>query len=223
MHRRLREKRLAALAALDDPIRMALRDFVARSPNPVSREQAAAEFGLPRSTAAFHLDRLVAVGLLRVTYRRLSGRTGPGAGRPAKLYEPSGDEVAVSVPDRQYDLTAHVLAETIEESSRTGEPADAVVARVAEGVGRSIGAAAGSLREALDRNGFEPRMSAGGSIALGNCPFRKLAQEYRDLVCGMNLALLTGIAAGCGDNDHVMVPDPDAGHCCVRVDPSPWH
>jgi predicted ArsR family transcriptional regulator len=74
------------VAVLADPVRRSLYSHVAAQPEPVGRDAAAATAGISRSLAAFHLDRLVEAGLLAVTYRRLSGRTGPGAGRPAKLY-----------------------------------------------------------------------------------------------------------------------------------------
>jgi predicted ArsR family transcriptional regulator len=63
--------------------------------------------GLPRATAAFHLDRLVEEDLLDVSYQR---RTGPGAGRPAKLYRRSPHQVAVSLPQRRYDLAGQLLS-----------------------------------------------------------------------------------------------------------------
>ncbi|MDQ3641298.1 MAG: helix-turn-helix domain-containing protein, partial [Actinomycetota bacterium] len=77
---------LAALAALGDPLRRRLYRFVGGQDHPVGRDEAAAGVGISRSTAAFHLDRLVDDGLLDAEFRRLTGRRGPGAGRPAKLY-----------------------------------------------------------------------------------------------------------------------------------------
>src|SRR5687767_12295746 len=98
---RPRPDRIAALAALDDPTRRAVFDFVARSRVAVSRDAAAEAVGVSRRMAAFHLDRLADHGLLTVEYRRPAGRSGPGAGRPAKLYRRAAGEVAVSVPERQ--------------------------------------------------------------------------------------------------------------------------
>lgn len=212
-------ERVAALSALDDPTRMALRDYIAHAGGPVSRDQAAAALKLPRSTAAFHLDKLVDAGLLEATFRRLTGRTGPGSGRPAKLYQTCTAEVTVTVPERQYDLAARLLAEAIEESGRTGETPQATLPRVASAAGRSIGESAGTLRRALEDNGFEPRDTPDGSIVLGNCPFHRLAQQHTELVCSLNMELLRGVAVGCGDCQHRLVSDPGPGRCCVRVDP----
>ena len=79
-----REAQISAVAALDEPTRRRLYDYVVRQREPVSRDDAAAAVELPRTTAAFHLDRLVDEGLLDVVFQRLTGRTGPGAGaRPS--------------------------------------------------------------------------------------------------------------------------------------------
>src|SRR4051794_14547108 len=85
-----RSAQVAAVAALAEPTRRRLYEYVVRRPHPVSRDDVAGALGVPRPTAAFHLDRLVSDGLLDVHYERRTGRTGPGAGRPAKLYRRSG-------------------------------------------------------------------------------------------------------------------------------------
>src|SRR5215218_1329714 len=101
---------LDRLAALAEPVRRRLYQFVVAQGEPVDRDAAAAGAGIGRPLAAFHLDRLAEAGLLDVTYRRRSGRTGPGAGRPAKFYGPADHEFSVSVPPRQYDLAAEIFA-----------------------------------------------------------------------------------------------------------------
>ena len=108
--------RVTKLGALADPVRRALYRFVADQPGAVSRDQAADGIDVPRHTAKFHLDRLVDEGLLVTEFRRLTGRSGPGAGRPAKLYRRSRKEVAVSLPSRRYDLAGDVLADAVERS-----------------------------------------------------------------------------------------------------------
>ena len=221
MQQRSRVERVAAVAALDDPVRRALYDHVAASDEPVGREAAAAALELPRSTVAFHLDRLAAEGLLAVEYRRLGGRTGPGAGRPSKLYRRPDVEIAVSLPERHYELAAELLAAAVDESSHTGRSVIEALATSAAEAGRAIGASAGSLWDALDAYGFEPRADDDGSWVLGNCPFHRLARQHTNLVCGANLDLLRGVAVGAGDNEHTMVLDPAPGRCCVRVVPEP--
>lgn len=216
---RSRSERVAAVAALDDPVRRALYDHVAASEFAVGRDAAAAAMGLSRSTVAFHLDRLAAEGLLAVEYRRLGGRTGPGAGRPAKLYRRPDTELVVSVPERHYNLAAELLAGAVEESTCTGRPVHEVLTVMARAAGREIGARAGSVRAALDDYGFEPRGCPDGGMVLHNCPFHRLARQFTELVCGLNLELLRGVADGAGDDERKMVLDPAPGRCCVRVAP----
>ena len=120
--------RLAAVASLGDESRRRLFDFVASAADAVGRDDAAQAVGLARSTASFHLDRLVKDGLLAVEFRKLGGREGPGSGRPAKLYRAAVDEVAASVPDRHYDLAAELLVSAIEDAtSDGGSPREALL------------------------------------------------------------------------------------------------
>src|SRR5262245_20038599 len=117
---RSRSNRIATVAALDDPVRRAVFDFVARSASAVSRDATAEELGLSRRVAAMHLDRLADAGLLSVEYRRLHDRSGPGAGRPSKLYRRAAEEVDVSVPARQYELIGELFVGAAAESLETG-------------------------------------------------------------------------------------------------------
>src|SRR5439155_17253472 len=110
---------IAGVASLAEPQRRALYRFVVSRGDAVSKDEAAAAMGVARSVAAFHLDRLVADGLLTTEFRRLTGRQGPGAGRPAKLYRRAEREVAVSLPARQYDLAAALLAAAVDDATRT--------------------------------------------------------------------------------------------------------
>ncbi|WP_433272211.1 helix-turn-helix transcriptional regulator [Actinosynnema sp. CS-041913] len=134
-----RTSHVSAVAALDEPTRRRLYDFVVRHPAPVSREEAAEAVGIPRTTVAFHLDRLVAEGLLEVVHERRTGRTGPGAGRPSKLYRRSAEQIAVSLPDRRYELAGHLLADALSEAEGTGEPPRAVLHRRARELGKDLG------------------------------------------------------------------------------------
>ena len=217
MTERTREEQVLAVAAISDPLRRRLFDFVSRSDDPVGRDEAASALGMARSTAAFHLDRLVAEGALSVEYKRLSGCTGPGSGRPAKLYRQTSGEIAVSIPDRRYELVGDVLAAAVSESSRTGEPVQKVLTRVSITTGREMGAESGSLEAMLESTGYEPRSDGAGGIILTNCPFHRLATNHTDVVCTANLGLLQGAAEGVGDHSHDILFDPTEGHCCVRA------
>lgn len=222
-----REAQISAIAALDEPTRRRLYDYVVRQPAPVSRDDAAAILELPRTTVAFHLDRLVDEDLLDVIYERRTGRTGPGAGRPAKLYQRSQHHVAVSLPQRRYDLAGQLLSSALEAAERSGSSPRALLDQRAYQLGKELGETArdadadrSTALQVLEAYGFEPRIEA-GEIALANCPFHTLAQAYTELVCGMNLRLLEGLLDGLGHTCLTARLDPIPPHCCVRLAPIP--
>lgn len=204
-------------AVIGDPARRALFDLVRHSREPVSRDVAAAATGLPRSTAAAHLDRLVDEGLLEVEYRRLSGRSGPGAGRPSKLYRSTGRELELTVPPREYALAGNLLAAAIEESDRSGASAREALEHIARREGRELGERAGDLESALSTCGYEPEHDDEGGMRLRNCPFHRLAARHTELICHANLALLEGVAEGAGDTLHDVAFAPGETECCVRL------
>jgi predicted ArsR family transcriptional regulator len=208
---------LDRVAALAEPVRRRLYEVVARAGEPVDRDRAAAEAGVARPLAAFHLDRLVAAGLLGVTFRRRSGRTGPGAGRPAKFYlRPADQDVSVQLPPRSYDVAAEILATGVERAAK----ARSAVLDVARERGREMGEqamerGAHELLPLLESQGYEPFEDADGVVRLRNCPFHSLVDEHRDLTCAMNLALLGGEASAVRDAGYRPVSDPREGLCCV--------
>lgn len=212
-----RDQQLAAIASIQDPSRRALFDFVGRSRAPVGRDEAAAATGLPRATAAFHLDRLVKSGLLTTTFARRTGRTGPGSGRPAKLYSRTASEVWIAVPDRHYDLAGDLLASAIEASVLSGEAVGDALTSVARARGRLLGEQAGSMSAVLDQLGYEPLPDGAGRVILANCPFHRLAEDHRNTVCSANLALLQGTAEATTDAGPAVQFDPGAGRCCVSL------
>ena len=216
------DQRIGAIAALDQPLRRDLHRLLATSGDWTSRDDAAAALGVPRSVAAFHLDKLAEAGVVEVRYERTTGRTGPGAGRPAKLYRVGDGELAASVPERRYDLAGSLLASAVAESARTAAPVAECLHEVAGATGREVGASArdddGELVDVLADHGYEPEVGADGEIALANCPFHRLAEEHRDLVCTMNLDFLTGLLDGLGPERRLTARlEPSPGHCCVRI------
>jgi predicted ArsR family transcriptional regulator len=205
------------VATLQDPVRRRLFEYVRGRGEAVGREEAAEAVGIGRSLAAYHLDKLADQGLLRTDYRRPPGRTGPGAGRPAKLYAPVEQEVAVSVPARDYEFAARLMADAAEADSTGG--AETALHRVAREQGRESGRplADNDLEAALRERGYEPYRDEYGAIRLRNCPFHRLAQEHRDLVCGMNHAFLQGLLEGLQRDDLEGRLDPQPGRCCVVI------
>jgi predicted ArsR family transcriptional regulator len=217
------ETDLDAIGLLQDPARRSLYAFVVAQGREVSRNEAAEAVGLQRTLAAFHLDRLASAGLLDVAYRRLTERSGPGAGRPAKLYRRPAAERAVSLPPRDYGRAANVFAEAIERSGAetalydaAREQGAAAGAALAQSTG-TPGLTLGDLQRDLAERGYEPYQSE-SSLRLRNCPFHTVAQEFPVVVCGMNLALLEGLVAGSGlAETHAARLDPRPGECCVVI------
>jgi predicted ArsR family transcriptional regulator len=221
-----REQDLAAIGLLEEPVRRRLYDWVSGQQKPVGRDSAAAAVGITRALAAFHLDRLAEAGLLETGYQRLSGRTGPGAGRPARVYSRGKRQISVSLPGRRYELAADLFATALEKIVSATPPADLhdAAADVGAGLGRSGEGRRGStkrLLNVLQNNGYEPVTDDAGVIRLRNCPFDALVDEHRPLVCGTNLALAEGIAEGTGTRQYTPVIDRQPGYCCVAFVRSP--
>jgi predicted ArsR family transcriptional regulator len=224
------DDRVNGIAALGEPVRRSLYKYVVGESGPVSRDQAASGAGVARHTAKFHLDKLVDDGLLEVEFSRPPGRRGPGAGRPTKFYKRAAREVAVSLPERHYELAGRLLARAIIDAERDGAPVNDTLRDAARDVGRGLGnqarrlagprAGRAALVEAstdvLTECGYEPRTDAEG-VTLANCPFHVLAQEYTELVCGMNLDLMNGLVEGLERAPFTACLDPAPGRCCVRL------
>jgi predicted ArsR family transcriptional regulator len=217
---------LESVSSLDDPVRRRLYEYVSWQSAPVGRDEAAAAAGIGRALAVYHLDKLVESGLLAASYRRPPGRSGPGAGRPAKVYARSDREFAVSVPPREYELAARLLVHVVESDS-SGQSRVAL-SQAARQLGTELGEAfraqdancgAGcrNLEVLLSGHGFEPRRGQDGTIRLQNCPFHHLAQQHRDVICGMNLALIEGLVAGLRLSELRAALDPKPGNCCVAI------
>jgi predicted ArsR family transcriptional regulator len=199
---------LDALASLADRVRRQAYRLVADGTAPVGRDEVAEALGIGRTLAAFHLDKLVAAGLLETSYARRSGKSGPGAGRPAKLYRVAAAERAVSVPPRAYRTAAEMLAEALERAG-----AEEVLYEVAQRHGRAAGAGA-EVIELLSAHGYAPVFDSPERIELRNCPFHRLAEQFPPVICGMNLAMIGGLLAG---GEWVARMDPAPGRCCVTA------
>lgn len=206
---------VARLSSLDDPVRRRLYEYVASCDEPVGRDDAAAAVGIGRTLAAYHLDKLADAGLLTVSYSRSVGRSGPGAGRPAKRYLRTQQDVSVSVPPRRYELLAKLFADAIDtDDSGIVRP---TVATAAHKAGQASASESTGLLNALSGCGYEPARIAAGEIELRNCPFHQLAHQYTELVCGLNLQLIQGMLEAVGDRPQRAVLAPREGRCCVVV------
>ncbi|MFE6459515.1 helix-turn-helix transcriptional regulator [Streptomyces cinereoruber] len=221
---------IEAIAALQDPVRRRLYEYVAAQGREVGRNEAAEATGVARTLAAHHLDRLTEAGLLDSGSRRLTGRSGPGAGRPAKVYTRARAERSVSLPARDYRTAAELLAEAAEQAGL-----DAGLRAAAHRRGEALrgpAAPCGGLEEAMEvlaARGYEPHLEAVGGaeeeagagervVRMRNCPFHAVAERFPPLVCGMNLALLEGLLGADGPVRARM--DARPGECCVVVEAS---
>jgi predicted ArsR family transcriptional regulator len=222
------EDALEAFGCLADDNRRRMYLFIREKGRPVGRDEAAETIGISRKLAAFHLDKLVEKGLLKAHYVRLSDKRGPGAGRPSKVYEPTGSEMAVSIPSRSYDVAAKILIEAIQHAG----PRSATVPESAREEGFELGhrvrtdrrlRSPGDKRtlelsqEILYDRGYEPYRDQQGDVRLRNCPFHELAQQSVEIVCGLNQAFIDGFLKGLGNESVKAVLDPQPGQCCVRL------
>ena len=224
------ERDLEAVAALEDHVRGTLYRIIREAGRPVTREEAATKAGVSRKLAAFHLEKLLSLGLLEAKYAHPAGRRGR-PGRTPKVYVVADREFTVSVPTRRYDVLGEVLLDALERTNDDGKAAQETLAAASRrgkaagdlirqekrlgrvGPERTLAAAAEFLAEA----GFEPERPDGRTVTLRNCPFRALAQKWPDLVCVMNLAYLDALVQGIGSTQvHATLSRP-AGMCCVEL------
>jgi predicted ArsR family transcriptional regulator len=215
---------VTGISALGDDLRRELYLFVSSQADPVGREQAAKVLGIPAHQAKFHLDRLEEAGLLESEYVRLTGRSGPGAGRPAKVYRRRAGEISVTLPGREYALAGELMATAIDEAADQGTPVAEALGRAARNRGTEMEiAATGSgtplqtATETLRKFGYEPRIED-DEVVMANCPFHALAKTHTRLVCTMNHALLGGLCERIGGLTAAL--QPGEGRCCVVLVPT---
>jgi predicted ArsR family transcriptional regulator len=221
------DRDVTGVGVLADPVRRELYRFVCSQAQPVTRDQAAEAVGVARHKAKFHLDRLEAEGLLEADYVRMTGRTGPGAGRPAKRYRRGSSEFAVTIPARDYELAGHILAEAILESERTGTAISDALNNAAAAHGAAIAAMSddhpSDANAALDlavrilsEHGYEPRR-IDHIVIMANCPFHRLAVGHTELVCRLNHSLLDGFVDSVAPDLLQARLEPGANRCCVTL------
>ncbi|HEX8099047.1 MAG TPA: helix-turn-helix domain-containing protein [Actinomycetota bacterium] len=211
----------ARIGALADPVRARIYRYIVDAGTDVGRDEVAKALRIPRSQATFHLERLAQQGLVDTTFRRLSERGGPGAGRTSKLYRRSRRTVEVSFPPRDYQLAAAALAEAVggRASRRTKH-----LAEVAKGIGtawaaeRSTREQLKNLEAILRRHGYEPHWDTANQMRLRNCPFAGLVAEHEEIVCKvLNRHLVEGLIEGLGAKDVTATYTPPPPMCCISL------
>ncbi|MQA86752.1 MAG: helix-turn-helix domain-containing protein [Streptosporangiales bacterium] len=223
----MERRSLSAIAALADDLRRNLYSFIRRAGRPVTREEAAEKVGISRKLAAFHLDKLVHVGLLKAG-QEPPGRRARRPGRSPKVYEPSDLEIRVSIPERRYDLVGDILVDAVAQGEADAREA---AMRIARERGADLGSrmrakTTGGRAEAerpfgdvpaiLERLGYEP-FRDDGVVLLRNCPFHHLVERQRELVCGINRCFLDGLLQGLADDATRTAAVPGDSYCCVQL------
>ncbi|WP_433430668.1 helix-turn-helix transcriptional regulator [Nonomuraea sp. CA-141351] len=220
---------VAIVSVLGEESRREMFDYIRRAGRPVTRDEAAASVGISRKLAAFHLDKLVAAGLLRADYAAPEGVR--KVGRRPKVYLPGDAEIRVTIPERRHALLADLFLDAI-LTQRDGEAGNEAAIRIARQRGRGLGSderdrsrpgrlgaerALTFCQRMLEQHGFEPYRTSPTDIRLRNCPFHPLAAKAPDLVCGMNQGFLSGYLEGLQATGVEAVLDPQPGECCVRL------
>jgi predicted ArsR family transcriptional regulator len=199
----MKRQELDPLDAVGTP---ALRDallYVRGRPDPVPAEELAAFQQVHANVARSRLDRLVEAGLLVSRFERLTGRTGPGAGRPAKIYSPAPETSAVEFPERNYADLVALLVDEIPSRARSGRLREVgvafsrrLLAKAPIGPMRDVRRGLERMCGALGELGFQAAVEeVDGQRAVlttPTCPLRplvvahpKLAEVDRGMWCGL--------------------------------------
>lgn len=216
---------LAAVATLATGTRRDLY-LLTLAPEGVTADRGADRLGISRSTAVHHLERLLDEGLVEASFERLTGRSGPGAGRPAKIYRGADREVDVTIPPRQYRLAADLLARAVAASGMTTEALVGIARAAGQDIGtraadRSAGAVGNRDAVALLRErGAMPERLDDGTVVLRNCPFKGLVAGNEEVVCAMHEALTAGVLEGLGAGDLRIERGHRPDACCVALRPA---
>ncbi len=197
------DRRISDLtSSLGDPTRRAIYIAVREAAEPLTTSKVAELFDIHPNVARHHLDRLADDGYLKVSHQRRAG--GPGAGRPAKTYEPTNKEVSVHFAPRRFEMLTEMLFKVLEELS----PPD--VGAIAERVGRSYGEQLASEIGAPDEPGYDEAVQAVASAMTGlgfsvdpdvegqrlltsHCPFGETATSHPEVICSLDRGIVAGL------------------------------
>lgn len=213
-------------AALGDPTRRGIYLAVRQSAEPMTSSHIAELFSIHPNVARHHLDKLAEDGYLRISHHRRNGRSGPGAGRPAKFYEATSKSVSVH-PGRRYDLLVELLVRVLDRVQPDR------IAGIAEEVGRDYGrelaesmgtpadpgyeAAVQALARVMGGVGFEVSIDSDGTRLLtSHCPFGEAATGHPEVVCSLDRGMVAGIMGALQqDCQPVVIPHTDLADDCI--------
>jgi predicted ArsR family transcriptional regulator len=193
------------LEAVGDPdLREALL-FARGRPSPVTADEVAEAQGIHRNVARSRLERLVEAGLLETAYERRSGRTGPGAGRPAKTYAVVPSLDAIEFPARGYESLLALLLDELPVEGRA-DRLHAVGVAFGEQLARKAGLRASktparafeAMCKAVGSLGYQTSLEEaderGAVISTPTCPLRPLVRAHPE-AAEIDRGMWAGLAA----------------------------
>ena len=208
-----------------DPTRRSIYRHLRTCEAPQSASEVAVVFGLHRTVARAHLEKLGEVGLVTTGTRRRTG-----GGRPAKIYAVADSRLEVMLPPRRYELLARLLLGLVHDTlDHDVAVASAGCARPrlgradaeeSEGDGqRPARFSPAGVMEWMDFAGYGATLSANGDgttvIEVHNCVYRELAEEYPGVVCAFDRGMLCGML-GCDGSAHTQTRALSAGDAYCR-------
>ena len=221
------DEELSALASsLGDATRRGIYISVREAAEPATASQIASIFDLHTNVARHHLDKLVTDGYLRVTHKRRPGKQGPGAGRPAKHYEPTPKEVSVQYPARRYDLLSELLLRIVErlDTAQAGSVAEEIGVEFGRELASEIGlpndagfdSAVKAVASAMTGVGFDTSTDVEDhTMVTRYCPFGKTATDHPEIVCRLDQGIVRGLLeASHQDAIPIVIPHQTLGEDC---------
>jgi predicted ArsR family transcriptional regulator len=166
--------------------------FARAQPQAVTADELAAAQRIHRNVARARLERLAKAGLLIASFERRTGRTGPGAGRPAKTYRVAPELTAIEFPERRYEQLIGLLIAALPDRRRrerlheTGAAFGQALAREARlSSARTFRTALGRVCAALGGLGYQASVAEvigeHAVITTATCPLRPLVRAHPGL------------------------------------------
>jgi predicted ArsR family transcriptional regulator len=198
------------LDAVGDPELRETLLFARSRPQPVTADDVAAAQRIHRNVARGRLERLAEAGLLIASFERRTGRTGPGAGRPAKTYRVAPELTAIEFPERRYEQLIGLFIPALPDRRRRkrlheiGTAFGRALAREAQlGSARTFRTALGRVCAALGGLGYQASVAEVSGeravITTATCPLRPLVRAHPGLATvdrGMWAALVARALEG---------------------------
>lgn len=204
-----------------DPTRRGIYRHLRGASEPLSASEVAEVFGVHRTVARAHMEKLAQLGLVESGTRRRSG-----GGRPAKTYVLTAERLEVMLPPRRYERLSRFLLRLIDS---TVEPE--VAGELAFALGRDFGAetaaeiagddvqppiklAPRAVLAWMDEAGYSVTLDDGARVVVAvevrNCVYRELAEEYPDIVCPFDRGTVCGML-GVDASAHTQTRSMSAG------------